>query len=56
MALRANDERDAFLLKLTDALRPISDPSDSPEEVNNAKTNANDGLNARQRARARSGQ
>ena len=37
-------------------LRPISDPSDSPEEVNNAKTNANDGLNVRQRARARSGQ
>jgi len=37
-------------------LRPISDPSDSPEEVNNAKTNAVDGLNARQRARARSGQ
>ena len=37
-------------------LRPITDPSDSPEEVNNAKTNAIDGLNARQRARARSGQ
>jgi Flp pilus assembly protein CpaB len=37
-------------------LRPITDPSDSPEEVNNAKTNANDGLNVRQRARARSGQ
>jgi Flp pilus assembly protein CpaB len=37
-------------------LRPITDPSDSPEEVNTAKTNANDGLNVRQRARARSGQ
>lgn len=37
-------------------LRPLSDPSDSPEEINNAKTNANDGLNVRQRARARSGQ
>jgi Flp pilus assembly protein CpaB len=37
-------------------LRPITDPSDSPEEVNNAKTNAVDGLNVRQRARARSGQ
>jgi Flp pilus assembly protein CpaB len=37
-------------------LRPITDPSDSPEEVNNAKTNAMDGLNGRQRARARSGQ
>jgi Flp pilus assembly protein CpaB len=37
-------------------LRPITDPSDSPEEVNNAKTNAIDGLNTRQRARARSGQ
>jgi Flp pilus assembly protein CpaB len=37
-------------------LRPITDPSDSPEEVNNSKTNAVDGLNARQRARARSGQ
>jgi len=37
-------------------LRPITDPSDSPEEVNNAKTNAIDGLNVRQRARARSGQ
>src|SRR5262245_6612986 len=31
------------------------DPSDSPEEINNAKTNAMDGVNARQRARARSG-
>ena len=30
-ALRANDERDAFLLKLTDALRPISDPLDVQE-------------------------
>jgi Flp pilus assembly protein CpaB len=37
-------------------LRPITDPSDSPEEINNAKTNANDGVNGRQRARARSGQ
>jgi len=37
-------------------LRPITDPSDSPEEVNNAKTNAFDGINARQRVRARSGQ
>jgi Flp pilus assembly protein CpaB len=37
-------------------LRPITDPSDSPEEVNNAKTNTFDGINARQRARARSGQ
>lgn len=37
-------------------LRPISDPSDSPEEVNNATTNAVDGINARQRHRARSGQ
>ena len=37
-------------------LRPVTDPSDSPEEINNAKTNALDGLNVRQRARARSGQ
>ena len=37
-------------------LRPISDPSDSPEEVNNATTNAVDGINGRQRHRARSGQ
>jgi Flp pilus assembly protein CpaB len=37
-------------------LRPITDPSDSPEEVNTSKTNTMDGLNARQRARARSGQ
>jgi Flp pilus assembly protein CpaB len=37
-------------------LRPVRDPSDSPEEVNNSKTNAVDGLNARQRGRARSGQ
>ena len=37
-------------------LRPITDPSDSPEEVNNSKTNAFDGINARQRNRARSGQ
>jgi Flp pilus assembly protein CpaB len=36
-------------------LRPVTDPSDSPEELNNAKTNALDGLNVRQRARARSG-
>lgn len=35
-------------------LRPITDPSDSPEEINNSKTNALDGLNARQRHRARS--
>ncbi|HEY7148039.1 MAG TPA: Flp pilus assembly protein CpaB [Gaiellaceae bacterium] len=33
-------------------LRPVSDPSDSPEEVNNAKTNTLDGVNARQRHRA----
>jgi Flp pilus assembly protein CpaB len=33
-------------------LRPVTDPSDSPEEINNAKTNALDGVNARQRARA----
>ena len=37
-------------------LRPITDPSDSPEEVNTSKTNTMDGLNARQRVRARSGQ
>jgi Flp pilus assembly protein CpaB len=37
-------------------LRPVTDPSDSPEEINNSKTNALDGLNARQRGRARSGQ
>ena len=37
-------------------LRPITDPSDSPEEVNNATTNAVDGINGRQRHRARSGQ
>jgi Flp pilus assembly protein CpaB len=37
-------------------LRPVTDPSDSPDEINNAKTNALDGLNVRQRARARSGQ
>jgi PAS domain S-box-containing protein len=30
-ALRASEERDAFLLKLTDALRPISDPLDVQE-------------------------
>ena len=35
-------------------LRPVTDPSDSPEEINNAKTNALDGLNARQRHSARS--
>jgi Flp pilus assembly protein CpaB len=34
-------------------LRPVRDPSDSPEEINNSKTNALDGLNARQRHRAR---
>ena len=34
-------------------LRPVTDPSDSPEEINNSKTNALDGLNARQRGRAR---
>ena len=36
-------------------LRPVTDPSDSPEEINNAKTNALDGLNGRQRSRARRG-
>jgi Flp pilus assembly protein CpaB len=36
-------------------LRPITDPSDSPEELNNSVTNALDGINARQRHRARSG-
>jgi pilus assembly protein CpaB len=36
-------------------MRPVTDPSDSPEEINNSKTNAMDGLNARQRNRARSG-
>jgi Flp pilus assembly protein CpaB len=36
-------------------LRPITDPSDSPEEINNAVTNAVDGINGRQRHRARSG-
>jgi Flp pilus assembly protein CpaB len=35
-------------------LRPVRDPSDSPEEINNSKSNALDGLNARQRHRARS--
>jgi Flp pilus assembly protein CpaB len=35
-------------------LRPVRDPSDSPEEIQNAVTEANDGLNARQRHRARS--
>jgi Flp pilus assembly protein CpaB len=35
-------------------LRPVRDPSDSPEEINNSKTEALDGLNARQRHRARS--
>jgi Flp pilus assembly protein CpaB len=35
-------------------LRPVRDPSDSPEEVQNAVTEAQDGLNARQRHRARS--
>jgi Flp pilus assembly protein CpaB len=35
-------------------MRPVTDPSDSPEEINNSKTNALDGLNARQRNRARS--
>jgi len=33
-------------------LRPITDPSDSPEELNNSVTNAVDGLNGRQRRRA----
>jgi Flp pilus assembly protein CpaB len=37
-------------------LRPVRDPSDSPEEVNTAKTNTMDGLSVPQRARARSGQ
>ena len=36
-------------------LRPISDPSDSPEEINNSVTNAFDGINARQRHRAAGG-
>ena len=36
-------------------MRPVTDPSDSPEEINNSKTNAMDGLNPRQRNRARSG-
>jgi pilus assembly protein CpaB len=36
-------------------LRPISDPSDSPEEAQNAITEAFDGLNARQRHRAVAG-
>ncbi len=36
-------------------LRPVTDPSDSPEEINNSKSNALDGLNARQRGRARRG-
>src|SRR5262245_4928654 len=36
-------------------LRPISDPSDSPEELNNSVTNAVDGLNGRQRRRAAKG-
>jgi Flp pilus assembly protein CpaB len=31
-------------------LRPITDPSDSPEEIQNSRTVALDGLNARQRA------
>jgi pilus assembly protein CpaB len=33
-------------------LRPITDPSDSPEEIQNSRTVALDGLNARQRARS----
>ncbi len=33
-------------------LRPVTDPSDSPEEVQNSVTNAFDGLNSRQRRRA----
>jgi pilus assembly protein CpaB len=33
-------------------LRPVTDPSDSPEELNNSKTNAHDGVNARQRQRS----
>jgi len=36
-------------------LRPITDPSDSPEELNNSVTNALDGLNSRQRHRAAKG-
>jgi Flp pilus assembly protein CpaB len=32
-------------------LRPVTDPSDSPEELNNSVTNAFDGANARQRHR-----
>jgi Flp pilus assembly protein CpaB len=33
-------------------LRPVSDPSDSPEEIQNSVTEAQDGLNARQRHRS----
>jgi Flp pilus assembly protein CpaB len=33
-------------------LRPVTDPSDSPEEINNSKTNAHDGVNAHQRQRS----
>jgi Flp pilus assembly protein CpaB len=32
-------------------LRPVTDPSDSPEELNNSVTNAFDGVNAKQRRR-----
>jgi Flp pilus assembly protein CpaB len=37
-------------------LRPVTDPSDSPEELNNSVTNAFDGVNARQRHRGIRGQ
>ena len=33
-------------------MRPVTDPSDSPEEINNSKTNAHDGINGRQRLRS----
>jgi hypothetical protein len=36
-------------------LRPITDPSDSPEEINNSPTNTKDGANARQWRRALGG-
>jgi pilus assembly protein CpaB len=37
--------------KWTLQLRPVTDPSDSPEEVNNGHTNAIDGINAHQHRR-----
>jgi Flp pilus assembly protein CpaB len=36
-------------------LRPVTDPSDSQEEINNSPTNTDDGASARQRHRARMG-